>query len=150
MKYLRYLLLMLLFGFIVIQFFPPARNQSGDVISSEDVTMLYSMPDEVRTILKNSCYDCHSNTTRYPWYVKIQPVGWFMAGHIKHGKEELNFNEFGAYSAKRRRNKLKRMKEQVEEDKMPLKSYTLMHADAKLSEHQKSTLIKWIDSVTIK
>lgn len=147
MKILKYILLFLLLGFIVIQFFRPAKNQSGSGVSATDITVLYHVPGNVRTILQNACYDCHSNNTRYPWYVNIQPLGWFMAKHINEGKAELNFNNFGAYSSKRQRNKLKRMKEQVEEGEMPLASYTLMHADARLPAEQKTILVNWIDQV---
>ncbi|WP_346320903.1 heme-binding domain-containing protein [Chitinophaga sp. YIM B06452] len=149
MKVLKYILLFLLVGIITIQFFPPAKNQSGSGVSVTDITVLYHVQGNVRTILQNACYDCHSNNTRYPWYVNIQPLGWFMAKHIKEGKAELNFNNFGAYSSKRQRNKLKRMKEQVEEGEMPLASYTLMHADARLSAEQKTILVNWIGQAIV-
>ena len=56
------------------------------------------MPDSVKVILQNACYDCHSNNTRYPWYVNIQPVGWWMSGHIADARDGLNFSEFGGYT----------------------------------------------------
>ena len=70
-----------------------------------------------------------------------------MAGHIRGGKEELNFDDYGSYSSKRQRNKLKRMKEQVEEGEMPLSSYTLMHPEARLTTVQKQLVTTWIDSI---
>jgi hypothetical protein len=133
--------------FVLIQFYLPSKNQSISQDFPNDITRLYTIPADIQIILRNACYDCHSNNSRYPWYVNIQPVGWFMAGHIKDGKEELNFNEYGTYSSKRQRNKLKRMKEQVMEDKMPLSSYTLMHTDARLTTNQKQLISNWIDSI---
>lgn len=75
---------------IVMQFFQPARNQS-DKVPVTHIERLYAVPQNVKAILVQSCYDCHSNNTRYPWYSRIQPGAWYMAEHIKKGKEELNF-----------------------------------------------------------
>ncbi|WP_233522446.1 heme-binding domain-containing protein [Chitinophaga silvatica] len=126
-----------------MQFIRPSRNQSSDQGS---IKKTVSIPSAVSAILKNACYDCHSNNTRYPWYSNIQPIGIFMAKHIREGKQELNFDEFNTYSSKRQRNKLKRMKEQIEKDEMPLPSYTWMHSNAKLTIDQKQLINKWIDS----
>ncbi|MFX1705706.1 heme-binding domain-containing protein [Chitinophaga sp. CC14] len=146
MRKFRIILLFALIIFLLMQFFRPAKNQNNIQDSPDAITHLYTVPADVQTILKNACYDCHSNNTRYPWYVNIQPVGWLMAGHIKNGKKELNFDEYGTYSSKRQRNKLKRMKEQVSEGKMPLGSYTLIHEDARLTTDQKNLISNWIDS----
>ncbi|MEC5143045.1 heme-binding domain-containing protein [Chitinophaga sp. 212800010-3] len=146
MRKVKIVLLILLVVFVLIQFIRPAKNQSTNQELTADITGIYTIPNDVQTILKNACYDCHSNNTQYPWYVNIQPIGWFMAGHIKNGKKELNFNEYGTYSSKRQHNKLKRMKEQIEENKMPLSSYTLIHREAKLTANQKEQVTKWIDS----
>ena len=87
-------------------------------------------------VFKNSCYDCHSNNTRYPWYVNIQPMGWVMARHIKKGKENLNFSEFGTYSKRKQANKLRAIATSIKDGSMPLSSYTIMHTDAKLCEEE--------------
>jgi hypothetical protein len=100
---------------------------------------------EVDKILNTACYDCHSNHTEYPWYCNIQPIGWWTSHHVNEGKEELNFSEFNSYSLKRKLKKLKEIKEQLDENEMPLSSYTLIHSDAKLSAENKIILIKWID-----
>ena len=146
MRKIKIVFLILLAVFVLIQFIRPDKNQSTSQKLTTDITGIYVVPNDVQTILKNACYDCHSNNTKYPWYVNIQPVGWFMAGHIKNGKKELNFNEYGTYSSKRQRNKLKRMKEQIEENKMPLSSYTLLHREARLTANQKEQITRWIDS----
>ena len=80
----------LLLAFIIIQFFRPAKNRS-DVISANDITKKYAVPADVLNILQTSCYDCHSNNTKYPWYSYIQPVAWWLDSHIKNGKRGLNF-----------------------------------------------------------
>jgi len=146
MRKIKIVLLVLLGVLVLVQFIRPAKNQSTGQELTTDISKIYVVPDDVQTILQNACYDCHSNNTRYPWYVNIEPIGWLMAGHIRNGKKELNFNEYGTYSSKRQRNKLKRMKEQIEENKMPLSSYALMHREARLTAYQKDQVTKWIDS----
>jgi hypothetical protein len=134
----------LLIIFVVIQFFHPSKNiSSANAKPVNHISSSYVFPPEVKNIMKISCLDCHSNNTYYPWYAKVQPVDWWLNGHIKDGKQELNFDEFSTYSLRRQFRKFKEMKRQVEEDEMPLPSYTLIHRDAILSFEQKQTLINW-------
>ena len=136
------ILLAILIVLIVIQFIQPARNKSGQVLAT-DMAAMYKMPDTVQAILKTACYDCHSNNTNYPWYTYVQPVGWMLANHIRNGKEELNFSEFGSYTARRQRSKLKAIANQVKDGDMQLYSYTIMHKSARLTEEQKQLIIEW-------
>jgi hypothetical protein len=101
------------------------------------------VPGSVEGILKTSCYDCHSNKTCYPWYANIQPMGWVLANHIKDGKDDLNFNEFGTYTKRRQLSKLKAIGSSVKEGTMPLPSYTLLHQDAILSKEEKTLVTDW-------
>lgn len=132
--------------FIGIQFFQPLRNQSDQVTASH-IETVYNVPQNVKAILTQSCYDCHSNNTRYPWYSRIQPGAWYMARHIKKGKEELNFSTFGEYSARKQRNKFRAMAGQVKDGEMPLSSYTLIHRNAVLSQADKQVLINWFGTM---
>jgi hypothetical protein len=134
--------LAIIFVLIVIQFIQPSRNKSGQVLQA-DIANTVNVPDKVLSILKNSCYDCHSNNTRYPWYVNIQPMGWIMARHIKNGKADLNFSEFGSYSKRKQSNKLRSIVSSLEDGSMPISSYTIMHSDAKLSSNDKEIIIDW-------
>ncbi|WP_257670439.1 heme-binding domain-containing protein [Parapedobacter tibetensis] len=146
MKSVRIGLLILLVVFAGIQFIPAKRNLS-DEIPTADFMAVYDVPERIESILKTACYDCHSDNTYYPWYSKIQPVAWFLGDHIEEGKAELNFNAFGNYSDRRKTSKLRSIKSQVEEGKMPLASYTWMHENAKLSEADKNTLITWVNEL---
>jgi hypothetical protein len=129
----------------LIQFIQPARNQSGQVLET-DVSRIITVPDPVQTSLKKACYDCHSNNTDYPWYTYVQPIGWLMSNHIRNGKEKLNFSDFGAYSKRRQASKLKSIASQVENDEMPISSYTWMHKNALLSQTEKDLIITWANS----
>lgn len=128
--------------FIVIQAIQPAKN-TGSASGPKDIASVIQVPNDVMTVMKKSCYDCHSDSTYYPWYDNITPVNWWVAHHINEGKRELNFTVFGDYSPRRKAKKLEESAKQIEKDEMPLQSYLIMHSDAKLSEAQKKLLIDW-------
>ncbi|PCH49878.1 MAG: hypothetical protein COC22_06200 [Flavobacteriaceae bacterium] len=146
MHFIKKVLLILLIVLVGIQFIPTKRNQNQQILES-DISKTFTLPAEIQTIFKNSCYDCHSNNTNYPWYNKIQPVSWLLENHIKEGKKELNFNEFGSYSKRKQKNKLKSIKNQVIDDEMPMFSYTLIHKKAKLTESDKNLIKNWANKL---
>ena len=123
---------------VLIQLFQPSKNDG-----TADTPRSISASADVIQVLRTSCYDCHSNHTDYPWYAYVQPVGWWLNHHVNEGKRELNFSEFSTYTLKRKLHKLKELRELVEEDKMPLGSYTLIHKNAILTDEQKALLIRW-------
>lgn len=139
-------MLILIVAFVGIQFIPTNRNQSNTV-SASDFMVVYNVPYQIETKIKVSCYDCHSNNTQYPWYNKLQPLALILEDHIKDGKEVLNFSEFGGYSIRRQRSKLKSISSQVRDDKMPLLSYTFMHRDSKLTMSDKALIMNWIEKL---
>ncbi|MEP7233386.1 MAG: heme-binding domain-containing protein [Ginsengibacter sp.] len=142
MKLFKKIGLALLIVFIIIQFIRPAHNTSEQLLST-DIAKIYTVPDSVQHLLNTACYDCHSDNTRYPYYAYIQPVAWFLARHIKHGKADLNFGEFGTYSIRKQQSKLKAIINTIRDDEMPLTSYKLMHAVARLSKEEKDLIMKW-------
>lgn len=141
------------FVFIAIQFLPYDHNESKKTPVS-DITAVLQVPADVQAILKNSCYDCHSNNTRYPFYARIRPVRLMMDWHVRQGKEDLNFNEFATYTFRKQRSKLRAIGESLEEGSMPLASYTLIHRSAVLSKADKEILFNWVkksaDSLLLK
>jgi heme-binding protein len=100
-------------------------------------------PAEVKTILKRSCYDCHSNETFWPWYARVAPISWLIARDVREGRRELNFSVWNQFSGARRARKFKEIVEQVEQDKMPQWYYIVLHPDAKLSALDKETILHW-------
>jgi len=70
-----------------------------------------------------------------------------MDHHVEEGMKELNFSEFGNYSERRKRNKLRAISYQIENGKMPLSSYLWLHSDANLSNEEKKILMEFISSL---
>ena len=149
MKILKRIGLLILIVFIVAQFFGPEKN-SGDIASVEAFLVDTDAPEDVKAILKSSCFDCHSSHTRYPWYSSITPVNYWMADHIEHGVKHFNVSKWNDYSDKKKDHKLEELIEEVEEGKMPLDSYTWTHGDAKLSQEQIEALINWAKRARLK
>lgn len=141
-KIIRITLIFLLAALILIQFIRPPKNISEGIAIS-DITTKYSIPDDVQHILKASCYDCHSNNTRYPWYWEIQPVMWFMNGHIEDAKKELNFSTFAAYKIGKQYKSFDNINKEVKSGDMPINSYTLIHRVAILNDTQKLAIANW-------
>lgn len=146
MKIVKIIVLILVVAFVGIQFIPTERNQS-DIVPQTDFMMVNNVSEEIKGKLQVSCYDCHSNNTQYPWYNKVQPVAWFLEGHIKEGKAELNFNEWDSYSNRRKTSKLKSIISQIKDDEMPLASYTFIHKDANLSNSEKTLIIDYMNNL---
>ncbi|GAB3721417.1 heme-binding domain-containing protein [Flavobacterium koreense] len=146
-KIIKKILFIGLIIFLLIQLYQPARNISFEQDITGNFTKVYNVPKNVEIILRTSCYDCHSNNTYYPWYSYIQPARFFMERHIKEGKEELNFNEFGNYSKRRQNSKLKAISKEIESNEMPLSSYTLIHKNAILTASQKKKVLDWINKI---
>jgi hypothetical protein len=144
------ILIALLVILVVIQFIRPERNTSAELITATDVSKVHPIPQDVHDLLIKKCYDCHSNTTKYPWYVNIQPVGLWLAHHVDEGKGELNFSEFAAYDKKKADHKLEELLEVVEDESMPLSSYTALHPETKITAEDKTLISTWLKSLPIK
>ncbi len=130
---------------VILQFFRGAPPEVSDE-NPEDLFASAELSPEVSAVLRAACYDCHSNETVYPWYSYITPFSWFIFDHIRHGRDELNFSEWASMPQRRQKRKLKELVEEVEEGEMPLKSYTPLHSDARLSDEQKALLIEWAET----
>ena len=148
MKIIKKILLALLVLFVIAQFFGPEKNE-GDLTSVNAFLAETNPPENVKVILKETCYDCHSGSSRYPWYNNITPVNYWLGHHIEEGKAELDFSKWDSYSLKRKDHKMDEVIEMVEEKEMPLKSYTWTHSEAELTEAQIEAVVSWAKQVRL-
>ena len=144
---MKKILLGILAIFILIQFFRPEKNNSKNEMNAMSTVM--EIPVEVTKIIQTSCADCHTNSTNYPWYSEIAPVSWYLAQHVKEGKEHLNFSEWTTYNKDQQEHIIKDLKEVLNDREMPLKSYLLIHKDAKLTENQYQIMYDWANSIKV-
>jgi len=122
--------------FLVLQFFTGNRT-------NPPATAEIRAPQEVMNILKESCYDCHSNLTRWPLYSKIAPSSWLIIKHVNDGRKQLNFSEWRKYPLSGRANLKKEIWKEIADDNMPLPMYTWLHPSGTLTLNEKQTLRRW-------
>ena len=121
---------------IVIQFIPVDRSNppaEGEIMEST----------ELKTVLKKSCYDCHSNETVWPWYSYVAPVSWLVADDVHEGRKHLNFSNWQNIEVRKVSKAKQEIWEMVSEGEMPLSKYVLLHPEAKLSEKDKQIIKDW-------
>ena len=109
-----------------------------------DDTLALIAPPEIMAILKNSCYDCHSNETEWPFYSSVAPVSWLVYRDVKFGREDLNFSEWNNLSEKDKNRKKEEIIEEISRDTMPIPIYLIAHFSASLSADDKLQLKNWL------
>jgi len=131
---------------VAIQFYRPERT-NPPVDESQTLFAAVPVPEEVQTIFKRSCFDCHSNETRWPWYSSVAPAMWLVARDVKEGRSHMNLSEFGKYKPLRGLSKLDMMCENMQDGVMPLPHYLTLHPKARPSAEEIDRFCAWVDSL---
>lgn len=142
MKIVKKITLALLVVFVLMQFYRPEKN-SAQGNHTANFLVETNPPKNIRTVLQQTCYDCHSNHTKYPWYNNVAPISYWLAGHVKHGKGHLNFSEWQDYTVKDKDHKFEEVIEMIEKGEMPLKEYTWTHKKARLTQEERDSILEW-------
>jgi len=135
---LPWLLLGLALAFVGAQFVPVERTNPR-------VTGDLTAPSEIATMLRTSCYDCHSNETVWPWYAYVAPFAWSVEGHVREGRRRLNFSNWQELPDRRKLRLVEEMREEIDASRMPMPSYVMIHREAALTLDQKAALYQWIE-----
>ena len=133
--------LSLLVLLLLIQLLPKEQNNSQE--KTKSIEKQFPVNSEVQAILEKACYDCHSNTTNYPWYASVQPISAYLTMHVNDGKRHLNFDNFLSYRPYKQFHKLEEIDEMMMSEEMPLWDYALIHPKAKLASEEVNLLIEW-------
>jgi hypothetical protein len=124
-------------GFVGIQFIRPA-------LTNPPVTAELQAPPEVKEILRNSCYSCHSNETRLPWFDKVVPAFWIVTSDVREARRHLNFSEIGKLPAAQQKGFLFEAVNQIQMGAMPLPSYLRVHPNAAVTPEQLAVLRNYL------
>ncbi|MFP8876873.1 MAG: heme-binding domain-containing protein [Myxococcota bacterium] len=133
---MRRALLFAVFALLAAQWVPVDRDNPPVLGEIES-------PPEVHAILERSCYDCHSNQTRWPWYSRMAPVSWLVASDVHEGHEHLNFSAWRSDSTDKRHELREEIRKNVEEGEMPLWFYLPLHPKARLDAADLQRLSRW-------
>ncbi|HYM61752.1 MAG TPA: heme-binding domain-containing protein [Thermoanaerobaculia bacterium] len=124
---------------VFIQLIPVPRTNppvTGEILA----------PQEVKAVLRHSCYDCHSNETVWPWYSHLAPVSWLLYRDVTGGRRAMNLSAWQQMPQTRQNRRRKGIWEEVSSGDMPLWFYLPLHPAAKLSDSDKAILKAWSDA----
>lgn len=138
MKKLNYILALLLIVIVVIQFIPVDRTNP-----EFDVKYDFDAPANVKEIVVNSCYDCHSNQTKWVWYSYVAPMSWLVTDHVKDGRKHINFSEWLKKPEEKRQKIKEEMIEEIEAGNMPLPGYVMLHSTVEITDEKLQILKAW-------
>lgn len=135
----------IIIGIIVIMQLIPSGRPEVIPDNEHDLIRNNVLPDSVSKILKNACYDCHSNETKYPWYAFIAPVSWLVSRDTKLGRGDMNLSDWESFSKMDKAKILEEIADEIGSGNMPMPIYILMHPEAKLTADQREMVIDWAD-----
>jgi hypothetical protein len=130
---LKWIVIIFCIAFIGIQFYRPE-------IKNLPVTAELQAPPEVKQILQNSCYSCHSNQTKLAWFDEVAPAYWLVASDVKEAREHLNFSEIGKLPPAQQKGILFEAVNQIQLDAMPLPAFRRLHPGAVATPEQLAVL----------
>jgi len=142
-------LIVLLALFVTIQLIPSGRPINQPVVG-KDIFEVVEIPAEVESLLKNACYDCHSQSVKYPWYSYVAPVSWLVAKDVNMGREHLDFGNWGKLTKRKQIKALGEIAEEIEDGNMPMKIYITMHSEADLSDVERELIVNWAEQLAEK
>lgn len=109
-----------------------------------EVTADLQAPAEIKTLLRNSCYNCHSNETKLSWFDQPVPAYWIVVRDVNEGRKHLNFSEIGKLPLPQQRGILFESVSQIELGAMPLPAYKRAHADSVVTAERMDMLKKYL------
>ncbi len=128
---------LLVLGLLVIQLIPFGHDHTNPPIVSEPN---WSSP-QARALVKEHCFQCHSNETEWPWYSNIAPGSWLIAFDVIEGRRKFNFSDW-----KNNPEDLDEMVAAIQEGEMPPIQYWIVHPSAQMNAQQKQELITALKS----
>src|ERR1700733_2797633 len=123
--------------FIGLQFMRPE-------LTNPPVTAELQAPPEVKQILQHSCYSCHSNETKLPWFDQVVPAYWLVTSDVKEARQHLNFSEIGKLPPAQQKGFLFEAVNFIQMGAMPLPAYLKVHPDARVTPEQLAVLRNYL------
>jgi hypothetical protein len=128
---------LLAIAFVVLQFIRPT-------LSDPPVTAEIDAPPEVKAILRNSCYNCHSNETKLSWFDQLVPAYWLVVKDVNSARHHLNFSEIGRLPLAQQKAALYEAVLQISLGAMPVPSYKKLHPDSAVTPPQFAVLKQYL------
>jgi len=138
--------LLILFG--VAQFLRRPDFHNPPVAPERVLQAHVRVPPDIDAMLRRACYDCHSHETRWPRYARIAPVSWLVARDVRRARADLNFSEWGTDPDREPTpaQRLGGICSDLRKGIMPLRSYLLLHARARMSPADVERVCGWANA----
>lgn len=123
----------------------PKDSPNTDVASVKKIGAAYQK--SVAPIFKKSCFDCHSSSTRYPWYHKVPGIRSVIDDDIQEALKHLDLSDgfpFKGHGSPRA--DLEALSKVFKEGTMPPRRYRWMHPGSEITSEEKQVLDKWIST----
>ena len=121
-------------------------SDGSQIVQDSVYTAINDNYQTVRYIFKNSCFDCHTDSTKYPWYHVLPFIGGMIDDDIKEAKEHLDMSNdfpFGGHATQL--DQLTEIREDIKEGKMPILSYRFTHWGLLIEGKKQDSVFLWID-----
>lgn len=105
-----------------------------------------AIPENVHSILRRSCYDCHSNETHWPWYAGLPGISGVVQADVRRARKRLNLSDWSAKLGEGQDEahaSLNGICEELRSDSMPISKYRWMHPNAALSASEVDSVCAW-------
>ena len=121
---------------VLMQLIPAKRT-------NPPVTADFDGPPAVKHVFEKCCYDCHSNQTRWPWYSRVAPMKFLVAGDVTGARSHFDFSDWGTYDAIRQACLRRGIVAEMKDGGMPPGRYLLLHPEARPSPEDIAVVREW-------
>jgi hypothetical protein len=128
---------------IVVALIVYPHSDAEESEKSDEWTMKLAMNTRAAAIFSHSCADCHSTSTRWPWYSHVPPVSWLIKHDVDRAQKDFNASLWSSYSLAKKREILGDVARVAANKEMPVKQYLLLHRTARLSDTDGDVLVQW-------
>ena len=148
-RILKFILLFLLGIIILIQFIPSNRPLN-EPDPAYDFFAAYDVPADIEEMVRASCFDCHSQEVKYPWYAWVAPVSWLVSRYVRDGRSHLDYSKWNELEKKDKIKMAGEIGEEVEMGEMPMPIYIIMHSNADLDQAKRERIMQWSEDLAEK
>lgn len=131
---------------LALQFVPVAGYSNPPSAPADSLQTRTAMPPDVAALLDRACADCHSHATRWPWYSRVAPASWVLAGDVERARRKLNFSQWAERQGRKpavAASTLLAFCAVARTGAMPPPSYRVLHPEAVLSPQELDRLCAW-------
>ena len=118
----------------------PFGSQAAHAMPSVQQT---GIPPEVQAILGDKCADCHAGPKRLPVYGHFAPASWLIERDVVRARKEMDLSRWQSYSPEEQETFRSKIAHEARNRAMPPAQYVAMHWNARLSDGEIRTIIRW-------